>query len=149
MSFSAKGIVMKYQNILLVLFSGLALLLIIYLNYEKSSKPKIIRNSGSDALREIRFYVMKHLEDHTDAKFPKGGSNHVTSLGRERYKVDSWVWSDSSIDNSPYWKKKFIVKALFIPAVRLVSFCSHDKKPYEGIIEKTKHGWHLEYLRFK
>ncbi len=72
----------------------------------------------------MQSFVEKRLKSPKSADFPFGGYRHVTELGAERYKVNSYVDSQNS-------------------------FGANIRTHFEGVIKRINGGWELEYLNFK
>lgn len=72
----------------------------------------------------MQLFVEQELKSPTTADFPFGGFRHVTKLGVNRYKVDSYVDAQNS-------------------------FGAITRTHFDGVIESIEGGWRLEYLNFK
>ena len=71
----------------------------------------------------MQLFVEKQLKSPSTADFPFGGHRHVTKLGGNRYRVDSYVDSQNS-------------------------FGAQIRTEFEGVIKSVDGGWELEYLAF-
>ena len=72
----------------------------------------------------MQLFVEKKLKNPKSADFPFGGYRHVTELGNDSYRVDSYVDSTNS-------------------------FGAVIRTHFEGIIKEVEGGWELEHLEFK
>lgn len=128
---------------MLVMFVGIPILLIggckILLHRgEVSRKEKENRrqqtmsdsnsDSGSDdvhgAWASAQRAVLKELKSPKSADFPFGGYRHITPLGGDRYRVDSYVDAKNS-------------------------FGAEIRTHFSGVVKKVSGGWQVEELNFR
>ena len=83
------------------------------------SSPRSSSDDVHGAWAYIQIYVERQLKSPGSAKFPFGGSRHVTPLGGDRYRVNSYVDAQNA-------------------------FGANVRTNFNGVIKKVSGGWLVE-----